>query len=155
MTLSAAALAFAEAHRLAHLATCGGDGQPHVVPICYAVEAAALHFVVDEKPKASKRLRRLRNLEENPRAAVVIDDYDDEWRRLAYLLLRGTASVVRDPGEYQRVVALLRARYGPYRAMPLAMVDNPLVRIAIESEHFWSAAVTAALDGSASYRERR
>lgn len=137
MRLSAEGRAFAEAHRVARLATSGRDGAPHVVPICYAVEGAGLYFVVDEKPKASTRLRRMRNLEENPRAAVVIDDYDDDWRHLAYLLLRGTAARVADEQEYQRVLALLRERYRPYVEMPLAMPRNPMIRIAIDSEHFW------------------
>ena len=82
---------FLEAHRVGHLSTAGADGVPHVIPVCYAADAEAVYFVADEKPKRrpARELRRLRNLRENPRAALVVDDYDDDWTRLAYVLVRG------------------------------------------------------------------
>lgn len=138
MSLTEDERAFAEAHRVAHLATADATGVPHVVPLCYAMDGDCLYFVVDEKPKATRRnLKRLRNLAENPRAAVVIDDYDDGWQRLAYLLLQGPAAIVDDPAEYERILALLRQRYRPYVSMPLAMERNPMVRVHIERTHFW------------------
>jgi len=138
MSLSEAERAFAEAHRVARLATADGGGAPHVVPICYALAGDAFYFVVDEKPKATRRgLKRLRNLAENGRAALVIDDYDDDWRQLAYLLVQGAAAVVADGTEYTRVLDLLRRRYRQYVAMPLVIGHNPMVRIAAERVHFW------------------
>src|SRR5882724_8189110 len=86
---------FLEDHRVGHLATAGADGDPHVVPVCYALDDAALFFVADEKPKRgpARALRRLRNIRENPRAAVVVDDYDEDWTRLAWVLVRGPARI--------------------------------------------------------------
>ena len=82
---------FLEAHRVGHLATAGADGAPHVVPVCYALDDDALYFVADEKPKRgeARNLLRLRNLRVNPRAAVVVDDWDEDWTRLAFVLVRG------------------------------------------------------------------
>ena len=137
MTLSEQQRAFAEQHGVAHLATADAAGDPHVVPICYAVDADAFYFVVDEKRKSTKRLKRIRNLEQNPRAAIVIDDYDDAWERLAYLLVRGAAALVDDPAEYDRVVDILRRRYPPYRSMALDRSVNPMVRIEVEHAHLW------------------
>lgn len=137
MILSEAQRAFAEQHRVAHLATADAAGDPHVVPICYAVDGDAFYFVVDEKRKSSKRLKRIRNLEQNPRAAIVVDDYDDAWQRLAYLLVRGAAALVGDPAEYGRVVDILRRRYPPYRDMDLHRSVHPMVRIEVERAHFW------------------
>lgn len=138
MSLSESERAFAEAHRVAHLATADAGGAPHVVPLCFALERDCLYFVVDEKPKATRRgLKRLRNLSENPRAAIVIDDYDDDWTRLAYLLVQGSTSLVEEAEEYQRVVGLLRQRYRPYESMALTMARNPMVRVRIEKTHFW------------------
>lgn len=138
MILSDEERAFAESHRVAHLATADGSGAPHVVPLCYALDGGSLYFVVDEKPKATKRLKRMRNLEANPRAAVVIDDYDDAWARLAYLLIEGPTSIVDDPHEYERVVVLLRRRYRLYTDMALSMAANPMVRVTIQRSHFWA-----------------
>src|SRR2546428_10852704 len=88
---------FLEAHRVGHLATAGADGAPHVIPVCYALDDAALYFVADEKPKRrpARELLRLRDLRANPRAAPGVDDYcDEDLTPLAYLLLRGPARLV-------------------------------------------------------------
>ena len=126
------ARAFLERHRVGHLATAGADGAPHVVPVCYALDASALYFVADEKPKRrpARELLRLQNLRANPRAAVVVDDWDEDWTRLAWILVRGSARVVIDPVAHAGAVGLLRARYPQYRAMALDdPARNPVVRI--------------------------
>ena len=123
---------FLEAHRVGHLATAGADGAPHVVPVCYALDDEALYFVADEKPKRrpARELLRLRNLRENPRAALVVDDWDEDWTRLAWVLVRGSARVLSDPAAHATAVGLLRARYPQYRAMGLDdPARNPVVRI--------------------------
>ena len=123
---------FLESHRVGHLATAGADGAPHVVPVCYALDDEALYLVADEKPKRrpARELLRLRNVRANPRAAVVVDDWDEDWTRLAWVLVRGSASVVSDPAAHATAVGLLRARYAQYRAMMLDdPARNPVVRI--------------------------
>jgi len=138
MSLSEQARAFAGSHRVGRLATADAGGAPHVVPIVYALDRDCVYFVVDEKPKRTRTgLKRLRNIAANPRVALVIDDYHDDWRRLAYLLLEGRAEQVTDLDEYQRALALLRARYPQYAAMTLTFDRNPMVRITIEREHLW------------------
>jgi PPOX class probable F420-dependent enzyme len=88
--------------------------------------------VADEKPKRrpARELRRLRNLHENPRAALVVDDYDDDWTRLAWVLVRGPTQVVVDPAVHAAALRLLRARYAPYRRMALDDPErHPIVRL--------------------------
>jgi PPOX class probable F420-dependent enzyme len=134
---------FLDAHRVGHLATAGADGAPHVVPVCYAVDDSALYFVADEKPKRRppRELLRLRNLRENPRAAVVVDEYNDDWTRLAWVLVRGPARVVTEPERHAAALVLLRARYPQYRAMRLDdPARNPVVRVAAERVVLWRAA---------------
>ena len=115
---------FLEAHRVGHLATASGDGAPHVIPVCYALDDNGLYFVADLKPKRgpARNLRRLENLRANARAAVVVDDYDDDWTRLAWVLVRGPATFVDTPAGHAAALVLLRARYAAYRSMPL---DDP------------------------------
>jgi PPOX class probable F420-dependent enzyme len=139
---SAEARRFLEAHRVGHLATAGADGAPHVVPVCYALDDGALYFVADEKPKRRppRELVRLRNLRENPRAAVVVDDWDEDWTRLAWVLVRGPAGLVTAPEGHAAAVALLRARYPQYRPMRLDdPAANPVVRIEPERVVLWRA----------------
>lgn len=132
---------FLEAHRVGHLATADGTGAPHVVPVCYAVDDAGVYFVADEKPKRgpARALKRLRNLRENPRAALVVDDWSEDWTRLAWVLVRGPARVV-EPAAHARAIALLRARYAPYRAMALDDPRrNPVVAIDAARVVVWRA----------------
>ena len=140
MTFSDADRAFAEGHRVAHFATADASGAPHVIPICYALVADCFYFVVDDKPKRTRTaLKRLRNIAVNPQVALVIDDYDEDWTRLEYLLVRGRAAVVDDQGEYTTALAALRQRYPQYRTMALAPDTHPMIRIAPEHRHLWYA----------------
>ena len=140
MTLSDDERAFAEGHRVAHLATADATGAPHVIPICYALIGDAFYFVVDEKPKRTRTgLKRLRNIAANPQVALVIDDYDEDWTRLAYLLVHGRATLVGETTEYDTALAVLRERYPQYRAMHLSFETHPLVRIVPEHRHLWRA----------------
>lgn len=139
--LDADARALLARHRVAHLATAGRDGAPHVVPLCFALDGDILYFVIDAKPKrrTGTGLQRMRNLLENPRVALVIDDYDEDWSRLAYVLVRGHAAVVDDAAETRRALTSLRAKYPQYRAMPLDGAEHPVVRITPERVHVWRA----------------
>ena len=141
MPLSDAGARFADAHRVARLATADDHGVPHVVPVCYARADDRFYFVIDDKPKRgdSRRLKRLRNIAVNPRVALVIDEWDEDWRRLAYLLIHGDAAIVDDEGEYAGALARLRDRYPQYRTMPLRFVSHPMVRIRTRRLHFWRA----------------
>jgi len=115
---------------------------PHVVPVCYALDDAALYFVADEKPKRrpARELLRLRNLRANPRAALVVDDYDEDWSRLAWVLVRGPARFVEDPTAHAAALALLRTRYPAYRRMALDdPTAHPLVRLDPARVLLWRA----------------
>lgn len=134
---------FLDAHRVGHLATAGADGAPHVIPVCYAVDDEAVYFVADEKPKRrpARELERLRNLRANPRAALVVDEYDDDWSRLAWVLVRGPARILETMPEHRRALALLRGRYAQYVAMALDdPARNPIVRIEPARVVLWRAA---------------
>jgi PPOX class probable F420-dependent enzyme len=95
-------------------------------------------FVVDEKPKrAGKTLKRMRNIAENPTVALVVDVYDEDWRRLEYALVHGRAEVVQDLGERHSALDALRERYPQYRSMPLDAPHNQVVRITPARVHHW------------------
>jgi PPOX class probable F420-dependent enzyme len=113
---------FVRGQRVGRLATADVDGHPHVVPICYAFDGERFYTPLDEKPKrvAGKELRRVRNIEARHEASLVIDQYDDDWSRLGYVLVYGRADLIA-PGEalHERALALLRERYVQYREMEL------------------------------------
>jgi PPOX class probable F420-dependent enzyme len=129
MDLTPAQRRFLERARVGRLATADADGRPAAVPLCYALVGDALVSPLDEKPKGDPAdLRRVRDVEETPYAAVVVDRYAEDWSRLAWVQLRGTASLV-DPGEaaHDRAVAALRAKYDQYREQ--AIDERPVVWI--------------------------
>lgn len=118
--------------RVAHLATADGKGQPHVVPVCFAMTGSTLYITIDEKPKRAPgaALKRLRNIAENPAVAVTVDRYDEDWARLGWVMLRGRAEILPDGKEHDDAQALLRSRYPQLRAMAIAACPVIAVRIA-------------------------
>ena len=126
--------------RTAHLATSGRDSRPHVVPICYVWRDGVLYTPLDRKPKRStdpRRLRRVRNIAENPRVAVVIDRYEEDWDRLAYVLVEGTASVLESGSEYRAAAEALVEKYPQYEALSLA--GRPIIRVVAERVAAWTS----------------
>jgi coenzyme F420-0:L-glutamate ligase / coenzyme F420-1:gamma-L-glutamate ligase len=130
---------FVAAARLAHLATADADGVPHNVPLCYWFDGEHIYFLIDEKPKRAKglALKRMRNIAQNPRVALVIDHYEEDWSQLAYVMICGNARVVEDPEEYLAALRNLRDKYLLYRGMTLTPERNPIVKIEPVSAHTW------------------
>jgi len=121
-----------EQARVARLATVDASGRPHVVPICFALEGDTLYTAVDEKPKRSRRLKRLANIEANPHVEVLIDHYEEDWSRLWWVRLRGIARIVEDP----HAVEVLAAKYPQYRQQP---PKGPVIAVAVEERSEWTA----------------
>ena len=125
--------------RVARLATADAAGQPHVVPVCFAVDGRTIYTPLDEKLKrvAPRRLRRVRNIEANPRIALIVDHYEEDWRRLRFALVTGTARIIEDGPDHARAIALLREKYPQYRAMRLE--DRPVLVISPHKVVTWAA----------------
>jgi PPOX class probable F420-dependent enzyme len=122
-----------ESARVARLATIRPDGSPRVVPICFALDGDMLYSAVDEKPKRTRQLARLADIERDPRVEVVIDHYDDDWSRLWWVRLRGRARVVE---RSDRALELLSAKYRQYRER---QPQGPFVVVDIDERTSWSA----------------
>jgi PPOX class probable F420-dependent enzyme len=132
---------FLSAARVAHLATADRSGAPHAVPLCFWFDGARFYFAIDDKPKSASglKIKRMRNIAENPRVAVVIDRYEEDWDALAYVLVHGAARVVEDNEEYMQALRGLRDKYAQYRTMALEPEKNPIVRIEPDRVHAWGA----------------
>jgi PPOX class probable F420-dependent enzyme len=124
--------------RVARLGTADAAGRPLVVPVCYAFDGTRLYSVIDAKPKRTRELRRLRNIAENPQASLVVDDYDEDWTRLRWVIAEGRADVLTEGEEYGRAIDLLLAKYPQYRAMALDRARGVLIRIAPERLLHWT-----------------
>jgi len=132
--------AFLVRRRVAHLATADAEGRPHAVPVCFAYAPGAVYIALDEKPKdvPPDRLKRVRNILENPSVTLVADRYEEDWSLLAFVMVRGRAELL-DPGseEHASAVRLLRGKYHQYEAMRLE--ENPVIAIRPWSAASWGA----------------
>lgn len=115
--------------RVGRLATADAAGRPLVVPVCYAFDGERVYSAVDAKPKRTRALRRLRNIADNPHVSLVVDDYDEEWTRLRYVIVEGRADVLAGGSEFAQAVDLLVAKYPQYRTFHLPRESGTLIRI--------------------------
>ena len=129
--------AFLLGQRVARLASANARGEPHVVPVCFALDGETVYVTIDEKPKrdSGRPLKRIRNLIENPAVSLVADHYEEDWRRLGWVMLRGRAEIHYGGEEHDRAQALLRARYPQYRTMRLEAL--PVIAIRVRRVASW------------------
>jgi PPOX class probable F420-dependent enzyme len=130
--------------RVAHLATAASDAVPHAVPLCFWFDGVNFYFVIDEKPKRQSglKLKRMRNIAANPRVALLIDHYEEDWSHLGYVLVNGSARVVEGREEYMLALRNLRDKYPQYRNMALSYETNLMVRIEPLNVHIWGSRFT-------------
>jgi len=128
--------------RVARLATLDGKNRPHIVPICFVYDGRLFYTAVDRKPKRvpAERLARLRNIRAVSRIALLIDEYDDDWTRLWYVLIRGRAKLIPKSAHLEHASAIrkLRAKYVQY-AQGMLADDASIIRITPERVTFWGA----------------
>src|SRR6202795_3003324 len=119
-----------ETARVARLATLDAERGPHAVPICFACDRSVFYSAIDHKPKrvAPSQLTRLKNIKETPQVALLVDQYDEDWTRLWYVLVRGEAELVSAPEEHKRAIQSLRAKYPQYD-VDMLPDDAPVLRI--------------------------
>ena len=140
------ALSLLAGARVARLGSVGPGGEPHLVPITFALAGpdgpaagwpgAVLYTAVDAKPKSTRLLRRLDNIRRDPRVAVLADHYAEDWATLWWVRADGAAAVLDAPEQIERPLRLLAARYRQYRAEAPA---GPVIEISIRSLTGWAA----------------
>jgi PPOX class probable F420-dependent enzyme len=123
------------AMQVARLATASDDGQPHLVPIVFALAGDVIYTAIDWKPKTTRHLRRLANIAANPQAAVLVDHYADEWTQLWWARADGAARIA-EGDEAQRAIELLTARYVQYATAP---PPGPVIAIDVRTWTGWTA----------------
>lgn len=138
-------LAYVAAARFGRLATANANGEPSVVPCCFAVVdlngVPAIAIALDAKPKSVpvRELRRVRDIMEHPHVALVVDRDDEDWSKLSFVMVRGVARLW-EPGDptFDRAIEALREKYAQYAGMPID--QHPMIVIEALSAASWNAA---------------
>ena len=126
--------------RVGHLATSDGRN-PSVVPVCFVLLGETVYQAIDGKPKSVEpaQLRRVKNVRANPSAALLVDHYVEDWRRLCYVLLRGKARIVTAGTEQRRAIIALRKKYSQYRTTVPLPSDALVIAIDVRRLRHWQA----------------
>src|ERR1700728_3340683 len=124
------------AARVARLATAGAEGQPYLVPVTFAVDDDLIYITVDHKPKTTTKLKRLRNIRENPRVALLADHYAEDWDQLWWVRVDGWMSIVEDERAVTHPIDALAGRYEQYREVRPA---GPVIVIQADNWSGWSS----------------
>ena len=115
------------------MSTTEPDGAVHSVPVVFAVAGNEIVSPIDHKPKSGRVMHRVKNLERDGRVTLLIDHWDEQWKRLSWLMIRGAAVLDRDyPDE------LLRAVNGRYPQYDEGEHHDALIRITPKSFVWWS-----------------
>jgi PPOX class probable F420-dependent enzyme len=118
--------------RVGRLALLDEEDLPRVLPVTFAVFDGAVWSAIDQKPKRAAEPARVRRLRRRPEAALLVDRYDDDWSRLAWVELRGEVSV-------EPLGPALEALVDKYPQYASERPPGPLLRLAPSRFVCWKA----------------
>ena len=95
--------------RVARLATVDSEHKPHLIPVVFAFDNDSYFIPIDEKTKRSKpeKLKRTKNIQQNSDVALLIEEYNDDWTKLYFVMIQGTASIIGGKKLEQNELSLL------------------------------------------------
>jgi PPOX class probable F420-dependent enzyme len=104
--------ALLERERRGALTTLDPDGSGHSVPVVFVVIGAEIVAPIDRKPKTGRALTRVKNIKRDARVTVLVDHWDEDWTRLAWVMVQARAVI--EPDTPPEIVQALNARYHQY-----------------------------------------
>jgi nitroimidazol reductase NimA-like FMN-containing flavoprotein (pyridoxamine 5'-phosphate oxidase superfamily) len=123
MRLTTAQAKMLEWERVARVAT-GGGGMPHLVPVCHVVVGGKIYF------GSGRWGRKVRNVRANPRLALTVDVYSDDWSQITGVMVQGTGRVIERGPRFRRLRRRLYAKYPQYpREAALGESDSVIVEL--------------------------
>lgn len=111
-----------------------GDDAPHIIPVCFTWAGDVIYSAIDSKPKSTNNLQRVRDIEASPSVTFLVDRWDEDWSRLAWLQARGTASLLPDGDETEDAKEALREKYSQYSEVG---IDGPVIRVEVQRWVAW------------------
>jgi PPOX class probable F420-dependent enzyme len=122
---------------VARLGLLDSDDRPRVLPITFALAGGRIWTAIDAKPKrADREPARLAFLRRRGDVAVTVDRYEEDWSRLAWVQVLGTAAI-HEIDDADEALSALAEKYGQYRDDP---PPGPLIGIEPRRALSWRAA---------------
>ena len=94
--------------RVCRVATTGRSRVPHVVPVCHILKDGKIYFGSDGDAK------KVQNLRQNPRAAVTVDVYDEDWSSLRGVTIQGDAALIGNGTRFKRLRNAIYEKFPQY-----------------------------------------
>jgi PPOX class probable F420-dependent enzyme len=135
--------------RVARLGLLDDEGAPRVLPVTFAIVDGKIWSAIDQKPKRAEEPARLRFLRRDPRAALTVDRYSDDWDELAWVQVLGSVSIL-ELSEGDAGFQALIAKYEQYRE---EAPPGPLLALQPERYLWWRAADPEGRDGRSGGRD--
>ena len=113
------------------------------MPVCFIVDAVdGIRVItpIDDKPKATddkRALARVRDIQARPTVSLLVERWDEDWSRLAWLRLSGRATVLEPSDVAPDAARRLREKYPQYASH--ALESSPMIAIDIERAVSWGA----------------
>jgi PPOX class probable F420-dependent enzyme len=121
--------------RVARVGTTDEHGSAHLVPIVFVIEGNTLYSATDQGPRPVKRLR---NLERDPRVTVLVDVYDEDWSKVWWIRMRGTGRAIDNGLERDRALALLWEKYPQFSTAPPDEGQGPVMAVDVNEWSGWA-----------------
>ena len=124
MRLTKAQSKMLRCERVARVATAGAGGMPHLVPICHVLVGDKIYF------GSGRKGRKVRNVAANPRLALTVDVYSDDWDHITGVMVQGRARVIERGPRFRRLRRRLYAKYPQYpREAALGESDSVIIEV--------------------------
>jgi PPOX class probable F420-dependent enzyme len=97
--------------KVARLATVDLECKPHLIPVVFVFDNDCYFIPIDEKTKRSRpeKLKRAKNIQQNPNVTLLIDEYNEDWTKLYFIMIQGKASIVGKELEQNEMLLLEKA----------------------------------------------
>ena len=110
--------------RVCRVATAGPEGRPHLVPVVHVLAGDKIYLGSGDDG------RKVGNLRVNPRVAITIDLYSDDWSQLRGVMVQGTARLIERGPRFKQARAHLYAKYPQYaKEAALSPSDSVIVEV--------------------------
>jgi len=131
-----------EPGKVAHLATASLDLQPHLVPVVYVISRKNIYIPLDSKPKSStaEQLKRVKNIKVNSKVAFLVDNYEEDWEKLWFAMLVGSANLIKmneTKETYKELCEIQKLLLRKYRQYAKIETGTVFIKINVLRGFFW------------------